>query len=65
MARGSDAAEAHLTCYEIETGGDVQRLVVVANQFGEQTLEVHDSELLCVPSAKIDVIVPGDDEDDD
>ena len=62
---GINDPEAHLTCYEIEAGGEVERVVVIANQFGEQTLEVDDSELLCVPSAKIDVIVPGDDDDDD
>ena len=47
-------AEAHLTCYDI--GDDEEeRDVLVTNQFGEQTLEVEDPELLCVPSEKIAV----------
>lgn len=42
---------AHLTCYKIKANGE-ERNVVTTNQFGEQTLEVEKSELLCVPSEK-------------
>ena len=44
---------AHLTCYKIVAGPEPARDVVVANQFGEQTLEVKHPQLLCVPSEKI------------
>ena len=45
---------AHLTCYEIAVAEKIERVVVVANQFGEQqALEVENSKLLCVPSEKI------------
>lgn len=46
---------AHLTCYRIKADGK-KRDVVVGNQFGGQTLEVKEPELLCVPSDKSDVI---------
>ena len=39
--------------------------VLVNNQFGEQELEVKESELLCAPSEKIDVAPHDDDDDDD
>ena len=35
------------------------------NQFGELMLEVEESELLCVPSLKIDFGPIDDDDDDD
>ena len=54
---------AHLTCYRI-ADSDKVREVTVENQFGIQTLEVEDSELLCVPSEKIQGIQEEDDDDD-
>ena len=73
--------EAHLTCYDIEdgdddndndddgdsdSGSDSDGLnVQVNNQFGEQVLEVEDSELLCVPSEKLGFTLHIDDDDDD
>jgi uncharacterized repeat protein (TIGR02543 family) len=44
--------EVHGVLYRIE-GGDFQREVQVVNQFGEQTLDVDDPNLLAVPSEKI------------
>ena len=44
---------AHLTCYRIESLAG-ERDVRIVNQFGFQTLRVEASELLCVPSQKID-----------
>ena len=43
---------AHLTGYEIEGDDDAERIVTISNQFGEQTLEVEEAELLFVPSEK-------------
>ena len=52
---------AHLTCYEIERGGDddddddrsaLRREVVVENLFGEQVLTTARPRSLCVPSRK-------------
>ena len=57
--------ESHLTCYEIEDDAEAEQVVVVTNQFSVQNLEVEDSELLCVPSEKLEVIEQGDDDDDD
>lgn len=54
---------AHLTCYEIKVDEDDKKWqVFIKNQFGEQTLKVNESELLCVPSEKIDV-TPEEDDD--
>jgi uncharacterized repeat protein (TIGR02543 family) len=44
--------EVHGVLYRIQ-GGDFQTEVQVVNQFGEQTLDVHDPVLLAVPSEKI------------
>ncbi len=42
---------AHLTCYAT-TSSDLNREVVVRNQFGSQRLMVHKARRLCVPSDK-------------
>jgi hypothetical protein len=42
---------AHLAGYEI-SDDDSERIVIVSNQFGEQTLELEGSGLLFVPSTK-------------
>ena len=47
--------DVHLTCYEIKVS-EKEREVLIRNQFGEQTLEVEESKLLCVPSKKIHVV---------
>ena len=52
-------AMAHLTCYQIDGHGD-KRDVRTLNQFGFQTLEVKNSELLCVPSLKMSFITKGE-----
>ena len=57
---------AHLTCYEVDQEEE-ERVVIVANQFGDQILEVEDPEFLCVPSEKTEVVLlePEDDDDSD
>jgi len=50
---------AHLTCYQIDGHGDKWDVRTV-NQFGFQTLEVKNSELLCVPSLKMSFITKGE-----
>ena len=60
--------EAHLTCYVIEDEDEVERDVILTNQFGQgQMLEVEEPELLCVPSEKtsVETVVDDDDDDDD
>ena len=52
---------AHLTCYDIEDDVDADRNVSVSNQLTEQALEIEESELLCVPSEKLEVILDDDD----
>ena len=55
---------SHLTCYEIEDDGDdEERTLEIDNQFGLQTLEVEEAELLCVPTEKLGVVVIEDDDD--
>lgn len=44
--------ETHFVSYWIDRG-DFQKQVQVNNQFGDQTLDVHDPELLGVPSMKL------------
>jgi uncharacterized repeat protein (TIGR02543 family) len=48
--------EVHGVFYSIE-GGNFQTEVQVVNQFGEQTLNVHEPALLAVPSEKISASV--------
>ncbi|MDH4269592.1 MAG: hypothetical protein OEV52_04770 [Dehalococcoidia bacterium] len=48
--------EVHGVLYRIQ-GGDFQTEVQVVNQFGEQTLNVHEPALLAVPSEKISTSV--------
>jgi hypothetical protein len=45
---------AHLTCYKIKAKS-AKRDVLIGNEFGGQTLDLKDPELLCVPSDKIEV----------
>ncbi len=43
----------HFVCYRIERAkSQVQREVVIENQFGKQTFLVKDAQMLCVPSSK-------------
>lgn len=42
---------AHLVCYATASA-DIQKPVVVRNQFGSQRLDVHQARRLCVPSQK-------------
>jgi len=60
-------ALAHLTCYKIEDEDDVVRQVLMGDQFGpNRTIEVEETELLCLPTSKGSVMVEqGDDDDDD
>ncbi|GJL77971.1 MAG: hypothetical protein NPINA01_09600 [Nitrospinaceae bacterium] len=57
----------HLTCYKVE-GYKPNRKITIENQFGQQSFELKDSELLCVPSLQTDVQDTkkgGHDDDDD
>ena len=50
---GVTNSDTHLVCYETEPESEEAKLEVeIANQFGEQILEVKKSKLLCVPSRK-------------
>ena len=54
----------HLMCFEVQ-GPGVAVTVQTDNQFGPETLEVDEPELLCLPSEKKDIGPPTDDDDDD
>ncbi len=44
--------DAHLTCYRLDPTNHVNQNVTVFNQFGEHTLTITSSKILCVPSEK-------------
>jgi hypothetical protein len=50
----------HLVCYSITSRDRTNRVVEIRDQFGTQTLRVKRSELLCVPSNKIEITNPPD-----
>lgn len=49
---GISDPDTHLTCYKIKPDKRTKLDVVIENQFGEQTLRVDNSKMLCVPSKK-------------
>ncbi len=49
---GIDDDVHHLACYDIH-GFRANQKVLIANQFGGQTLKLKDGKLLCVPSTRV------------
>ena len=48
--------DTHLVCFEIVQDLEaIDRKVLVENQFGKRTLIVEQSQLLCLPSSKIEL----------
>ncbi len=48
--------DSHLVCFEIVQNLEpIERKVLVENQFGKRTLIVEQSQLLCLPSSKIEL----------